>query len=53
MPPALAVAALGTKEESMTYIRPGFLITYVANPIMRRLGGVPALIVRGRRSAVR
>jgi hypothetical protein len=34
----------------MTYIRPGFLITYVANPIMRRLGGVPALIVRGRRS---
>jgi hypothetical protein len=33
-----------------TYIRPGFLMTHVANPIASRLGRVPALIVRGRRS---
>ncbi len=32
------------------YIRPGSLITHVANPIARRLGRTPALIVRGRRS---
>lgn len=32
------------------YIRPGFLISRVANPILRRLGRAPALIVRGRRS---
>ena len=32
------------------YIRPGFLIARVANPIMRRLRRTPALIVRGRRS---
>lgn len=32
------------------YIRPGFLITRVANPIMRRLGRTPALMVRGRRT---
>jgi hypothetical protein len=34
----------------MAYIRPGFLITYVANPVVRRLPGASALIVRGRRS---
>jgi hypothetical protein len=33
-----------------TYIRPGFLVTHVANPIASRLGRVPALIVRGRQS---
>jgi hypothetical protein len=33
-----------------TYIRPGFMITHVANPILRRLGRAPALIVRGRTS---
>jgi hypothetical protein len=33
-----------------TYIRPGFVITHMANPVMSRLGRVPALIVRGRRS---
>ena len=33
-----------------TYVRPGFLITHVANPIMRRLRRTPALIVRGRRT---
>jgi hypothetical protein len=33
-----------------SYIRPGFLITHVANPVLRRLGRTPALVVRGRRS---
>jgi hypothetical protein len=33
-----------------SYIRPGFLVTRVANPILRRLGSASALIVRGRRS---
>jgi hypothetical protein len=33
-----------------TYVRPGFLISSVANPILRRVGRVPALIVRGRTS---
>src|SRR4029079_11481387 len=33
-----------------TYIRPGFLITRVANPIMSRIDSSPALIVPGRRS---
>ena len=33
-----------------SYIRPGFLITRVANPILRRMPRAPALIVRGRRS---
>ena len=33
-----------------TYIRPGFLITRVANPIVSRIASFPALIVRGRRS---
>jgi hypothetical protein len=33
-----------------SYIRPGFLITRVANPILSHLGRFPALIVRGRRS---
>ena len=33
-----------------TYIRPGFLLNRVANPILRRLRRTPALIVRGRRS---
>ena len=32
------------------YVRPGFLITRVANPILSRLSRAPALIVRGRRS---
>lgn len=32
------------------YIRPGFLMTRVANPILRRFGRFPALIVVGRRS---
>lgn len=33
-----------------SYIRPNFLITRVANPILRRMRSAPALIVRGRRS---
>jgi deazaflavin-dependent oxidoreductase (nitroreductase family) len=33
-----------------SYIRPGALLTRVANPILRRLDRFPALIVRGRRS---
>lgn len=33
-----------------SYIRPGFLISRVANPILRHLGRMPALIVRGRQS---
>ena len=33
-----------------TYIRPGFLITRVANPIISRVDSFPALIVPGRRS---
>jgi hypothetical protein len=32
------------------YIRPGFLIARVANPILGRVRGYPALIVPGRRS---
>jgi hypothetical protein len=32
------------------YIRPGFLISNVANPILRRIASSPALVVRGRRS---
>jgi hypothetical protein len=43
--------ATASEEDSMTrYIRPSFLITNVANPIVRRLDRFPALIVRGRRS---
>lgn len=38
------------ERSTTTYIRPGFLINHVANPILRRLGRTPALIVRGRRS---
>jgi hypothetical protein len=55
-----AVSAVLVRGESLgdaeggdtmtTYIRPGFLIARVANPIMRRLRNTPALIVRGRRS---
>ena len=37
-------------QNRSAYIRPGFLISHVANPILRRLGRFPALIVRGRRS---
>jgi hypothetical protein len=33
-----------------SYVRPGFLIARVANPILRRMRRAPALIVRGRRS---
>jgi hypothetical protein len=33
-----------------SYVRPGALLTHVANPILRRLGRHPALIVVGRRS---
>ncbi len=32
------------------YIRPGFLMTHIANPVMRRIGLVPTLTVRGRKS---
>jgi deazaflavin-dependent oxidoreductase (nitroreductase family) len=32
------------------YVRPGFLMTYVVNPINRRLGLSPMLIVPGRRT---
>jgi hypothetical protein len=31
-----------------SYIKPGFLISRVANPVLRRWGRVPALVVRGR-----
>ncbi len=37
-------------SRSAPYIRPGFFMTYVANPINRRLGLSPTLTVRGRRS---
>jgi hypothetical protein len=33
-----------------SYVRPGFLISHVANPVMRHLRRSPALIVRGRSS---
>jgi hypothetical protein len=33
-----------------SYIRPGFLISRLANPILRRIPAAPALIVRGRAS---
>ena len=33
-----------------SYIRPGFLITDVANPVLSHLGRFPALIARGRSS---
>ena len=32
------------------YIRPGFMITHVANPVLRRIPRASALIVRGRRT---
>lgn len=32
------------------YIRPGFVMTRVVNPVLKRVGRMPALIVRGRRS---
>jgi len=37
-------------SESRPYIRPGFVMAHIANPIMRRLGVVPTLTVRGRTS---
>ena len=37
-------------DRATRYVRPGFMITRVANPLLRRLGFMPALIVRGRRS---
>ena len=37
-------------ETRRPYIRPGFVMTHLANPIMRRLGIVQILAVRGRRS---
>ncbi len=37
-------------SESRPYVRPGFVMTHIGNPIMRRLGVVPTLTVRGRRS---
>lgn len=36
--------------KSRPYIRSSFLMTHVANPIMKRLGVVPTLAVCGRRS---
>ena len=33
-----------------SYIPPGAFLAHVANPIVARFGGFPALIVRGRRS---
>jgi hypothetical protein len=36
-----------------SYIRPGILLTHVVDPILRRVTGFPALIVRGRRSGER
>ena len=35
-----------------TYIRPGFVIAHVANPVLRRIPRASALIVRGRRSGL-
>ena len=36
--------------DAAPYVRPGFLMTYVVNPINRRLGLSPMLIVPGRRT---
>ena len=35
------------------YVRPGFLMARIVNPVVRRFGLAPALIVRGRRSGER
>lgn len=35
---------------TLPYIRPGVLISRIANPILSHLGAVPRLVVRGRRS---
>ncbi len=35
------------------YIRPGFLISRIGNPVMRRLGFVHVLVVRGRQTGHR
>ena len=32
------------------YVRPGFVLASIVNPIVRRLGVTPLLVVRGRRS---
>jgi deazaflavin-dependent oxidoreductase (nitroreductase family) len=37
-------------EESHHYIRPGFVVSRVVNPVIMRLGLTPTLAVRGRRS---
>jgi hypothetical protein len=46
--PLKEVAAL--TQTTTPYVRPNFLITRLANPVLRRLSFTPALIVRGRRS---
>lgn len=38
------------KHARRPYIRPGYFMTHIANPINRRLGLFPTLTVRGRRS---
>ena len=37
-------------EESRHYIRPGFVVSRVVNPVIMKLGLTPTLAVRGRRS---
>ena len=37
-------------EQSRRYIRPGFVVSRVVNPVIMKLGFTPTLAVRGRRS---
>ena len=37
-------------EQSRHYIRPGFVLSRVVNPLVMKLGLIPTLAVRGRRS---
>ena len=37
-------------EQSRRYIRPGFVVSRVVNPVIMKLGLTPTLAVRGRRS---
>jgi deazaflavin-dependent oxidoreductase (nitroreductase family) len=39
-------------SEARTYLQPGWLVKSVANPLLMRLGLVPVLAVRGRKSGL-
>ena len=38
------------ETETLQYVRPGFVMTHIANPINRRLGLFPTLTVQGRKT---